>query len=155
MADHVHRRPLRIIVADDERDTVLTLRALLGDEGHEVTGVYSASGVMAELSKQIPDALIVDINMPGVSGYEVAREAKRICGDWAPLMIAISGKWVGQTDKMLSHLAGFNHFLEKPCNVAALLNFLEPLRSQPAAARAPFLDDTAAPPDAGLTPGSD
>jgi CheY-like chemotaxis protein len=154
MAGKLHRRPLRIIVADDEHDTVLTLRALLCDEGHDVTGVYSASAVMAELRQHIPDAMIVDINMPGVSGYEVAREAKRICGDWAPLLIAISGKWVGQTDKMLSHLAGFNHFLEKPCKVATLLNILEPLRNEPGRARAPFLDDTATPDD-GLTPGAD
>jgi hypothetical protein len=45
-----------------------------------------------------------------------------------PMMIAISGKWVGQTDRMLADLAGFKHFLRKPCDPRTLLELLEPLR---------------------------
>ena len=135
-------RPLRIIIADDEADTVLTLRALLIDDGHDVAGFHSAVAVMRELERQIADVVIVDINMPSVSGYEVARETRRIYGDLAPMLIAISGKWTGQTDRMLSTLAGFDHFFEKPCDMKVLRELLEPLRQQPPKPRPPFLDQT-------------
>ena len=66
--------------------------------------------------------------MPGVSGYSVAREVRSIYDFSPPLLIAISGKWVGQTDRMLADLAGFSHFLQKPCDPRVLLQILEPLR---------------------------
>ena len=135
-------RPLRILVADDEKDAVLTLRALLMDDGHDVVALHSAVAVISDLRKQIADAVVVDIQMPRVSGFEVAREAKRIYGDWAPLLIAISGVWTGQTDGMLAKIAGFDHFLKKPCNIALLRELLEPLRHQPPKPRSPFLDQT-------------
>ena len=136
------RRSLRIIIADDEADTVLTLRALLIDDGHDVIGKHSAIAVIRELERQVPDVVIVDINMPSVSGYEVARETKRIYGTEAPLLIAISGKWTGQTDRMLSTLAGFDHFLEKPCDIGLLRELLEPLTLQPPKRPPPFVDNT-------------
>lgn len=135
------RRPLHLVVADDERDMVATLSALLRDEGHSVSEAHSALSVLAQIRERLPDAVIVDINMPGVSGYDVAREARRIYGEGAPLLIAISGKYTGQTDRMLARLAGFDHFLPKPCDVTALLDLLEPLTKR-GAPRTPFADDT-------------
>ena len=124
-------RPLRVLVADDERDTVMTLSAILCDEGHFVAGAYSGSAVISAVKKERPDALIIDIDMPGLSGYSVAREVREIFGDASPLLVAISGRWAGQTDRMLAELAGFSHFLEKPCDPQALLRLLEPLRALP------------------------
>lgn len=127
------RRGLYLLIADDERDTVQTLASILCDEGHEVMGAYKGSEVIAHARLKKPDALIIDIDMPGVSGYTVAREVREIYDPWPPLLIAISGKWVGQTDRMLADLAGFNHFLQKPCDPQVLLRLLEPLRLAPAA----------------------
>lgn len=124
------RRALRIIVADDERDTVITLSAILLDEGHSVLGVYKGAEAIVQARMHKPDALILDIDMPGVSGYSVAREVRRLFEPWPPLLIAISGKWVGQTDRMLADLAGFNHFVQKPCDPERLLELLEPLRGR-------------------------
>lgn len=140
-----YRRPLRIIVADDERDAVITLEAILVDEGHSVFGVYKGPEAIVQARRQKPDALILDIDMPGMSGYSVAREMRALYDPWPPLLIAISGKWVGQTDRMLADLAGFNHFLQKPCDPDVLLRLLEPLRTQRA-------DDTNAPPASGTEP---
>ena len=125
------RRPLHIVVADDERDTVLTLAAILTHEGHSVCGASKGPDAILHARRQKPDALILDIDMPGASGYSVAREILEIFKPWPPLLIAISGKWVGQTDRMLADLAGFNHFLQKPCEPEALLELLEPLRLAP------------------------
>jgi CheY-like chemotaxis protein len=126
------RRPLRIVVADDDKDTVVTLEAILLHEGHSVFGVYKGSDVIAQAKRHKPDALVLDIDMPGMSGYSVAREIRALFDPWPPLLIAISGKWVGQTDRMLADLAGFNHFLQKPCDPQVLLQLLEPLRAAPA-----------------------
>lgn len=121
------RRSLRLVVADDERDTVHTLGTILSDEGHEVIGVYKGPTVIAQVRLRKPDALILDIDMPGMSGYSVAREVREMFDTAPPLLIAISGKWVGQTDRMLADIAGFTHFLRKPCDPKVLLQLLEPL----------------------------
>ena len=122
---------LRILVADDERDTVQTLAAILGDEGHQVVEAYNGPAVLAEMKKDLPDAIIIDINMPDISGLAVAREARRIYGHATPLMIAISGKFIAESDRMLADIAGFDHFLQKPCDISRLLELLAPLTARP------------------------
>lgn len=125
------RRTLHLLIADDERDTVQTLGALLSDEGHDVIGAFKGPAVIAQARIRKPDALILDIDMPGMSGYSVARELRAMFDPAPPMLIAISGKWVGQTDRMLADLAGFTHFLQKPCDPQVLLQLLEPLRLMP------------------------
>lgn len=125
------RRPLHLVIADDERDTVQTLGTILSDEGHDVIGAFKGPAVIAQARIRKPDALILDIDMPGMSGYSVAREIRAMFEASPPMMIAISGKWVGQTDRMLADLAGFTHFLQKPCDPRVLLQLLEPLRNMP------------------------
>ena len=121
------QKKLRIIVADDERDIVLTLSAILADAGYEVIEASKGPQVIALAHAQKPDAVICDIDMPGMSGYTVAREIRGMYEPNAPLLICISGKWVGQTDKMLADLAGFSHFLQKPCDPQLVVRLLEPL----------------------------
>jgi CheY-like chemotaxis protein len=121
------KEPLQVIVADDEQDTVTTLAAILSDAGYEVIEAARGPDVIAAARRRKPDALVLDIDMPGMSGYTVAREIREIYEHNAPLLVAISGKFVGQTDRMLADLAGFTHFLQKPCDPQILLRFLEPL----------------------------
>lgn len=145
-------RSLRIVIVDDERDTVATLCEILADEGHGVVAATSAPEAMRKIAKQPPDAVLVDINMPGVSGYEVGREVRRLYGDLAPMLVAISGKWTGQTDRMLSKLAGFNYFLEKPCDPRVVISLLAPLRRGTPKPLVNLIDDTVIPP--ARDPGS-
>jgi CheY-like chemotaxis protein len=146
-------RSLRIVTVDDERDTVATLCDILADEGHEAIGAASGLEAIRQIRKQVPDAALVDINMQGISGYEVAREVRRLYGELAPVMIAISGKSTGQTDQMLSKLAGFDHFLQKPCDPQVLLSLLAPLREQPPKRPISLVDDTLIPPEYDPGPG--
>lgn len=121
------RRVLNVIVADDERDTVLTLTAVLRDEGHNVRGVYRGDDVLRAVEAERPDAVILDIEMPGKSGFAIAQELRHLYGDETPLLIAISGKWTGQTDELLGRIVGFKHYCLKPFDPQKLLELLEPL----------------------------
>ncbi len=120
------KRKLRILVADDERDQVATLAALLIDEGHEVREVYRGSEVTRMAHEFDPDVALIDIGMPGMTGYDVARELRLEFGKTRPLLIAITG-WKQSSDKILAMLAGFDHHLAKPFDPHALLALIAPL----------------------------
>jgi CheY-like chemotaxis protein len=120
------RRRLRVLVADDERDQVATLAAILQDEGHEVREVYRGSEVLRLVRDFDPDVALIDIGMPGMSGYDVAREVRDACGPGRPLLIAVTG-WKQSSDRILAKLAGFDHHLPKPFETRALLGLIEPL----------------------------
>lgn len=117
-------RRLRVLVVDDERDTVLTLVQLLRDEGHETRGLCKPGEVMAAMQAFDPDVVLVDIAMPEMSGWDVAREIRRRYGESRPLLIAISGLYKQSADQVLGQLAGFNHYVAKPYDPAVLLKLL-------------------------------
>lgn len=123
-----HRHRLRILVADDERDTATTLAVILRDEGHEVHTALRGDDALELCRLFRPDVVIADINLPGASGYAIARELHERHRELAPLLIAISGKWTSPTDRLLGEAVGFDHFLLKPCDPNALLPLIEPLR---------------------------
>lgn len=110
-------RPLRILIADDERDTLEMLTAILRDEGHVVHGVSTGTDVLPALPLFRPDAVIVDIAIPGMSGYAVAQAIRYSFTEIRrPLMIAMSGFWKDATDRMVARQVGFDHYLVKPCD---------------------------------------
>lgn len=122
------QRSLRIVVADDDKDTVVSLKLLLEDEGHTVRGVYFATEVLRHVRAMRPDAVILDIGMPGQSGYSLAQDIRNAYyGMRKPLLIAITGLYKRPTDRMLARLSGFDHHLVKPYETQALLELLTPL----------------------------
>ena len=114
---------MRVLVADDNRDAALTLSALLCDEGHVVDEVYNGSQVLDAMRTFKPDAVLLDIKMPGLNGWDVARLIRSRYGS-TPLLIAISGHYLKGPDKILAEIAGFDHHLAKPCDPNALLSLL-------------------------------
>ena len=107
----------RILIADDERDTVKTLRVLLELEGHVVTGVYTGKEVLQTMRIIRPDVLILDLSLPGLSGYAVAEVIRHSFVDLRrPLLIAISGMWRESADMRVAKQVGFDHYLVKPCD---------------------------------------
>ena len=121
-------RSLRIIVADDDRDTVLTLMMVLRHEGHDVKGFHRGEEVPKAVNDFQPDALILDINMPGLSGYELSRRIIERRGS-KPLLIGISGVYKSVPDLLLAKSLGFDHYLTKPYEPSDLLRLLAPLQS--------------------------
>jgi CheY-like chemotaxis protein len=118
---------LSIVVADDNEDTVRTLAAILRDEGHEVKEITKAGEVLNAVRLYRADVVILDIAMPGATGYDLAREIRRRHAARPPLLIAITGVYKGATDKLLSEIAGFDHHLTKPFDTNELLDLIKPL----------------------------
>jgi DNA-binding response OmpR family regulator len=117
-----------VLVADDDRDTVLMLAAILRDEGHEVHTVLRGDEVL-ELDRLVrPDVVILDVDMPGMSGYAAAREIRSRRGIAAPLLIAMSGKWTGKEEQLLAERVGFDHYLLKPCEPREVIALLDAFR---------------------------
>jgi DNA-binding response OmpR family regulator len=128
------KQTLRILMVDDDRDTVDMLSIVLRDEGHVVHGVYNGKEVLPAARILRPDAIIVDISVPGMSGYAVAQEIRHTYTEARrPLLIALSGMWKEPSDRMVAQQVGFDHHLVKPCDTADLLALLEPLRRSGAA----------------------
>ena len=123
------RHRLRILIADDDRDTTLMLAALLREEGDEVHTVLRGDEVLEVMRLFRPDAVVLDVNMPGMSGYGIAREVRDRYGNLSPLLIAMSGIWTSASDRLAGRELGFDHYLVKPADPNQLLALLEPLRS--------------------------
>jgi len=122
------KSPLRILIADDHADTLLTLAALLGDEGHEVRTLQDGSNVKELVQGFDPDVCILDIEMPGRDGFLLARELRERRIEERPLLIAISGVWIRPSDRFLAIMVGFDHFFQKPADPASLVRVLEEFR---------------------------
>jgi DNA-binding response OmpR family regulator len=76
-----------------------------------------------------PDAMLLDIALPGGSGYAVAEEIRRRFGPKRPMLIALSGLYKQPSHELLSDAAGCDHFLAKPFDFEELLRLLAPLLS--------------------------
>ncbi len=129
--DDAPARSLRIVVADDDRDTVDMLSVILRDEGHVVHGVSNGKAVLPAVRALNPDAVILDIVVPGLSGYAVAQEIRySFTHARCPFLIAMSGFWTEHPDLRIAQQAGFDAHLMKPCDPAELLALLGPLGSR-------------------------
>lgn len=119
-------RALHVLIADDDKDTISTLSAILVSEGHTVSAVYSGVQVMPAIERYRPDVCIIDIEMPGQSGYATAQEIiEKVPETQRPRLIAISGRWTAGSDKLLAEVVGFEKFFLKPADPAQLAELLD------------------------------
>ncbi len=112
-----------MLVVEDERDAVLSLLALLRDEGHDAKAVYKSADVWMLIGMFDPDVLLIDIGLPDRSGYELAQEIRKRFGDEKPYLIAVTA-WNKGSDKVLAKIAGFNEHMGKPYDPNELLRLL-------------------------------
>ena len=117
-------RPLRVLVVDDERDTVLILVALLRTESYDAQGVYSGKAALAAFQEFEPDVVIADIAMPDMTGWELAKRIRQARAE-RPLLIGISGEHTQAADRRLANLVGFDYYFYKPCDPKILLTLLQ------------------------------
>jgi signal transduction histidine kinase/ActR/RegA family two-component response regulator len=113
----------RILVADDNSDSATSLSILLNEAGYEVR--TAGNGVQAlETAEQFrPDIALLDIGMPQLNGYDVARQLRKQPWGRRALLIAVTG-WGGADHRQQTTQAGFDHHLTKPVDPAALTRLL-------------------------------
>jgi CheY-like chemotaxis protein len=110
-------------VADDNRDAAESLAMLLRMDGHEVSVATDGTQAVQMFAALQPEFAILDIGMPGMNGYEVARRMRKESQGRALRLIAVTG-WGQQTDKALAFAAGFDHHFTKPLEPDRLLELL-------------------------------
>src|SRR2546421_11365618 len=124
-------RPLCVLIADDDRVIVDTMARLLRAEGHIVQSAYTGKDVLPAVRIFRPDAIILDISIPQMSGYAVAQAIRQLFTDVRrPLLIGISGVWKDFADRRIAEQVGSDHYLAKPADPAKLLADLEPLHAK-------------------------
>jgi two-component system CheB/CheR fusion protein len=111
---------MRILIADDDVDTVATLMLLLGDAGYEVRGVSCGPDVLQAVFSFAPDVVLMDIAMPQMSGYEVARRLRERYGSARPALVAVTAL-TRTLDRAAAQAAGFEHHIAKPPEPKLLL----------------------------------
>jgi CheY-like chemotaxis protein len=114
----------RIIVADDNRDAADTTAMMLRALGHEVRACYDGRQALDEGASFQPDTMLLDIGMPGLSGYEVARRIRDEPWGADVALIALTG-WGQTEDRRRSLDAGFDHHLVKPVHLNDLRSVIE------------------------------
>jgi two-component system, sensor histidine kinase len=122
VASHAFPRR-RILVVDDNRDAADTLGELLEVLGATVTVAHSGRAALEAVGQFDPDAVLLDIGMPEMDGYEVARRLRALPGRSGTLLIALTG-WGQDQDVRQSHAAGFHHHLVKPPDIEKLRELL-------------------------------
>lgn len=113
----------QILVVDDNRDAADSLAMLLVARGAAVEVFYNGPDLLAELGKHCPQAIVLDIGMPGMSGHEVARQIRQDARFAAVKLIALTG-WGQEADRLQSQASGFDLHLTKPVDIAVLEAFL-------------------------------
>jgi signal transduction histidine kinase/CheY-like chemotaxis protein len=113
----------RVLVADDNSDSATSLSILLNDVGYEVRTAEDGVQALETAANFRPDIALLDIGMPKLNGYEVARQLRQQPWGRDVLLIAVTG-WGGADHRQQTAQAGFDHHLTKPVDPAALTRLL-------------------------------
>jgi signal transduction histidine kinase len=122
---------LRVLVVDDNTDAVEMLTMLVELQGHQTDRAYCGQAALEACGRFRPDVVFLDIGLPDMDGYEVARELRRREGD-AVRLIALTG-WGSDEDRRRSREAGFDHHLTKPADPDDIARLLTQVRPEPRA----------------------
>ena len=123
-------RALRVLVVDDDRDMVLSLTTLLRTEGYETRGLHNAADILHHVEAFNADVLVLDIAMPGKTGWEAAKEIRANLDKRRLVIIGISGEHTRGWDRTQSTMNGFDFYLMKPYDPNVLLTLLRWLQIQ-------------------------
>jgi len=118
------RRNLRVLIVDDNRDYVLSTSMVLREDGHDTMPCYHAGAVTEALKRYDPHVVLLDIALPGKSGWEVARDIRANCRSKRPMLIGITGEYTTGADRVLGEMAGMDFYLLKPVDPKVLLTLL-------------------------------
>lgn len=128
--DRLARAPLeqptgraRVLVIDDNYDVAVTLAALVRHSGHDVRTAHDGPSAIDLARSYTPDLVLIDIGLPGMDGYEVARRLRQEVGLAHAMLAALTG-FGQEEDRRRSEEAGFDQHLVKPIRTETLLHLL-------------------------------
>jgi signal transduction histidine kinase/ActR/RegA family two-component response regulator len=124
--------PLLVLVADDTPDAAASLALLLRTLGHAVTTANDGLEAFARAGEKPFALALLDIGMPGMNGYDVARKIRQQPWGEAMYLVALTG-WGQNEDKAQAREAGFDEHMTKPIELDALLALIGRVRPEPAA----------------------
>jgi PAS domain S-box-containing protein len=124
-------RGLQVMVVDDNQDVAESCKTLLELSGHRVSTAYTGREALELAESLRPDVILLDIGLPDISGYEVARRVRGTSWGANADLIAVTG-WGQDTDRERAFRAGFDHHLTKPISTDSLETLLQSLHLQPA-----------------------
>ncbi len=117
------RRRHKVLLVDDNTDALEIVGAVLTDAGHAVRMAADGHAAVDAIRREPPDAVLLDLGLPGLDGFEVARWIRERSGH-RPLLVALTG-YGDATHRRRSTEAGFDHHLVKPVDFAALHALLD------------------------------
>lgn len=115
---------LRVLVVEDDEDGALSLAMLLRIKGHDVQVALDGPGALQLAQDKAPDVVLLDIGLPGLDGYLVARGIGEQPGEKRPLLVAITGR-NNEADRRRSLDAGIDLHLAKPVDPVQLEALLQ------------------------------
>jgi PAS domain S-box-containing protein len=113
----------RVLIVDDNRDSTETLATLIRIWDHEVRTAHEGTSALAAVEHFQPDVVFLDLGLPGMNGFEVAKSIRRMSDRGQILLIALSG-YSQDGDRFRASEAGFDHYLVKPVVPEVLRDFL-------------------------------
>jgi len=121
--------PRRILLADDNADALESLATVLRLRGHEVFSAPNGAIALETAARHLPEVALLDIGMPLIDGYEVARRIR--AQEWGKgvTLVAVTG-WGQESDRVRSQEAGFDTHLVKPLDLDKLTALLAQLPEQ-------------------------
>lgn len=119
-------QPIRVLIVDDNVDAASTLSMLLQSEHHRIETAFSGQQGLEMVADFKPDIVFLDIGMPQMNGYEVARAIRSMPEAGNPLLVALTG-WGGESDRRRSREAGINEHLTKPADLSVIQATLDRL----------------------------
>jgi DNA-binding NarL/FixJ family response regulator len=118
--DRARTRCGRVLIVDDDEGSRELLRAILESDGHGTTLVASGEAALESARQEKPALVLLDVNLPGLSGYEVCDVLRRLYGD-AVAIIFVSGDRVESYDRVAGFLVGADDYVVKPFAADELL----------------------------------
>jgi two-component system sensor histidine kinase EvgS len=109
-----------VLIADDHKDSADSLRDRVVHFGHQAHVAYDGHAALSLGAAKCPDIALLDIHMPGMDGFSVARSLRAACGPGA-VLVAITGAGVAEAE---AYRAGFDIYLAKPADPAILERIL-------------------------------